>query len=78
MIVEFGHFALVLAVLVAVYQMIVPAVGAWRGDGRLMQSGDAAALTQVMLLVFAPEQSMQLVMRVAQLMQVLRVVDRNI
>jgi cytochrome c-type biogenesis protein CcmF len=53
MIVEFGHFALVLAVLVAVYQMIVPAVGAWRGDGRLMQSGDAAALTQVMLLAIA-------------------------
>ena len=35
-------------------------------------------LTQVMLLVFAPEQSTQFVMRVAQLMQVLRVVDRNI
>ena len=36
MIVEFGHFALVLALLVAVFQMAVPALGARAGDGRMM------------------------------------------
>ena len=35
-IVEFGHFALVLALLVAVFQMAVPALGARAGDGRMM------------------------------------------
>ena len=53
MIVEFGHFALVLGVLVAIFQTIVPALGAWRGDARLMQAGDAAAISQLFLILIA-------------------------
>ena len=36
MIIELGHFALVLALLVAALQTVVPLVGASRGDARLM------------------------------------------
>ncbi len=50
MIVEFGHFALVLAVVVAVYQMIVPFWGAQIGDRRMMASAEPAAISQFALL----------------------------
>ena len=53
MIVEFGHFALVLALLVAVFQMAVPALGARAGDGRMMAAGEPAAVTQFCLLAIS-------------------------
>jgi cytochrome c-type biogenesis protein CcmF len=49
-IIEIGHFALVLALAVAAYQTIVPQWGAWRNDGPLMASGRVAALLQVLLI----------------------------
>ncbi|MEQ1712662.1 MAG: heme lyase NrfEFG subunit NrfE, partial [Hyphomicrobium sp.] len=53
MIVELGHFALILALVVAGVQMVVPAYGAWRRDGRLMAIGEPAALSQFALLMAA-------------------------
>jgi len=53
MIVEFGHFALVLAVIVAMFQMIVPFWGARVGDQRLMTAGEPAAMAQFGLLAIA-------------------------
>ena len=53
MITELGHFALILAVMVAVVQMIVPAWGAYRRDARLMSVAEPAALSQLTLLMFA-------------------------
>lgn len=53
MIVELGHFALVLALLVAIFQMVVPAWGAHRGDQRLMAVAEPAALCQFGLLLVA-------------------------
>ena len=53
MIVELGHFALVLAFLVALAQTILPAWGARVGEVRLMRVGEAAALTQFFLLIIA-------------------------
>ena len=53
MIIEFGHFALILALVVAVFQMVVPAYGARIGDARLMASGDTAALVQFGLIGIA-------------------------
>ena len=50
MIVELGHFALVLALLVAIFQMVVPACGAHVRDARLMAVADPAALCQFGLL----------------------------
>ena len=44
MIVELGHFALVLALLVAILQMVVPAWGARVRDPRLMDVAEPAAL----------------------------------
>jgi cytochrome c-type biogenesis protein CcmF len=52
-IVELGHFALILAVLVAVLQMIVPAWGAHVRDERMMAVGEPAALCQFGLMVVA-------------------------
>ena len=51
MIVELGHFALVLALLVAMLQMVVPAWGAYTRDPRLMGVGEPAALCQFGLLL---------------------------
>ncbi len=51
MVVELGHFALILALVVAGVQMVVPALGAWRGDGRMMAIGEPAALIQLGLLL---------------------------
>jgi cytochrome c-type biogenesis protein CcmF len=53
MIVELGHFAVVLALVVAVVQMTLPAWGAHTGDIRLMQVAAPAALAQLALLAFA-------------------------
>ncbi|HEX9881817.1 MAG TPA: heme lyase CcmF/NrfE family subunit, partial [Hyphomicrobium sp.] len=53
MIVELGHFALVLALLVAILQMAVPAWGAHVRDARLMAVAEPAALCQFGLLLVA-------------------------
>src|SRR5262249_1623723 len=53
MIVELGHFALILALLVAVFQMVVPAWGAYVRDPRLMATAEPAALCQLGLLMVA-------------------------
>ena len=53
MIIEFGHFALVLALLVAALQTVVPLVGASRGDARLMEFARPAALAQLACVAIA-------------------------
>src|SRR6186997_1633329 len=53
MIPELGHFALILALAVALVQGTLPFVGAARGDIRLMALGRAAALTQALLVILA-------------------------
>lgn len=50
MIVEIGHFALVLALFVALVQSVVPMVGAARGHGAWMAVGSPAAVLQVTLM----------------------------
>jgi cytochrome c-type biogenesis protein CcmF len=53
MIPELGHFALALAVVIAVAQMILPLWGAYRRDARLMASAPALAIGQMIALVAA-------------------------
>ena len=53
MIVELGHFALILALAVAVFQMAVPAYGVRAGDARLMASASTAAIVQLGLIAVA-------------------------
>ncbi|MGA8587061.1 MAG: heme lyase NrfEFG subunit NrfE, partial [Roseiarcus sp.] len=53
MIVEIGHFALVLALATALIQTIAPFWGARVGDGGLMGVGRSAALTQLALIGIA-------------------------
>ncbi|HUD50650.1 heme lyase CcmF/NrfE family subunit [Parvibaculum sp.] len=53
MIVELGHFALVLALAVALVQMVVPMVGAHRRDAGMMAIAAPAALTQFVLIGIA-------------------------
>lgn len=53
MIVEFGHFALILALLVAVVQVVVPAIGAHLKDERMMRVADPAAISQLFLIAIA-------------------------
>ena len=53
MIVEIGHFALVLALAVAVVQTVVPLWGAYVGDERLMRVGSTAAIAQLGLVAGA-------------------------
>ncbi len=53
MIAEFGHIALIAAMLAAIAQSIVPMVGAHRGDARMMAFGDRAALLQCALTVLS-------------------------
>ena len=53
-IVELGHFALILALLVAIVQMVVPAWGAHVRDDRLMAVAEPAALCQFGLLSASP------------------------
>ena len=53
MTVELGHFALVLALVVAGWQMLVPLYGAWAGNAALMQQGRMAAVVQFALIALA-------------------------
>ena len=53
MIIEVGHFALVLALAVAAVQMALPLWGARTGDERLMGVAEPAALAQLALLALA-------------------------
>ncbi|MCB1380744.1 MAG: heme lyase CcmF/NrfE family subunit [Alphaproteobacteria bacterium] len=53
MIAEIGHFALVLALGVAVFQFVVPLVGAHRGDRMMMRAAAPAALVQFLLVGLA-------------------------
>ena len=51
MIAELGHFALVLATGVALFQFLVPLWGAHTGNRQLMQSGVSAAVVQLLLIL---------------------------
>jgi len=53
MIVELGHFALILALLVAVVQTAIPAWGAHVRDARLMAFAEPAAVAQLILILIA-------------------------
>ncbi|MCA3553380.1 MAG: heme lyase CcmF/NrfE family subunit, partial [Rhodobacter sp.] len=53
MIVELGHFALVLALAVALIQSVVPLIGAQRRWGTWMSVAEPAATTQVLLIGFS-------------------------
>ena len=53
MIVELGHFALILALAAALVQMTLPAWGAQQGDERLMAVAEPAALAQLCLVLAA-------------------------
>ena len=53
MIVELGHFALILALLVAVVQVVVPAFGASIRDERMMRVAEPAAVSQLLLIAIA-------------------------
>lgn len=53
MIVELGHFALILALMVALVQSSLPMWGAYTGDARLMAVAKPAAGLQMLLLAFA-------------------------
>ena len=50
---EIGHFALILAVGVALYQFVVPLLGAQRGDVAAMRAGISAAILQLVLIAIA-------------------------
>ncbi len=51
MIVEIGHFALILALALALVQTVAPLVGAWRGDRALMGVASSTAIGQFALVV---------------------------
>ena len=53
MIVEAGHFALILALVLACIQAVVPLVGAARRDGALMDAGRMAAIGQLVFIAAA-------------------------
>ncbi len=53
MIAEAGHFALTLALLVALVQASVPMIGAHRGDAAWMEVARPAAVVQFLLIAFA-------------------------
>jgi len=53
MIVELGHFALVLAFVVAIAQMTIPMIGAARGWRGWMAVAEPAATAQLLLLAFS-------------------------
>ncbi len=53
MLVELGHFATVLALGVALVQMLVPAWGYWQKDDRLMGIAIPSAIVQFLLLLLA-------------------------
>jgi cytochrome c-type biogenesis protein CcmF len=51
--VELGHFALILALAVAVWQFAVPLIGAHKGYITWMEQGRVAALIQLLLIAFS-------------------------
>ncbi len=53
MLVELGHFALVLALVVAVLQFLVPVVGVWKGYPGAQSVARNAAWLQLLLLLFS-------------------------
>ncbi|KQT55282.1 MULTISPECIES: heme lyase CcmF/NrfE family subunit [unclassified Aureimonas] len=53
MIVELGHYALILALATAIVQSILPVVGARMADLRLMETGRSTAVASFALLAFA-------------------------
>jgi cytochrome c-type biogenesis protein CcmF len=53
MIVEMGHFALILALLISAVQAVVPVWGAERGHLGLMETGRSAAVASFVLIAFA-------------------------
>ncbi|KAB7646504.1 heme lyase CcmF/NrfE family subunit [Polymorphobacter fuscus] len=53
MIAEIGHFALILALLTAIAQAVLPMAGAVRGDTALMTFGRSASQLQAVLIVLA-------------------------
>ncbi|PHR55681.1 MAG: heme lyase NrfEFG subunit NrfE [Robiginitomaculum sp.] len=53
MIAEFGQIALIMAMLVAGAQAVLPMVGAYQKDTRLMAFGDRAAIAQFILIAIA-------------------------
>jgi cytochrome c-type biogenesis protein CcmF len=53
MIVESGHYALILAFVLALFQAIVPLVGLRAGDAKLMQSARSLALAQFAFVAIA-------------------------
>ncbi|WP_193366964.1 heme lyase CcmF/NrfE family subunit [Pelagibius marinus] len=53
MIIELGHFALILALAAAVIQGTLPMIGAARGDAAWMALARPAAVAQLFLVVFA-------------------------
>jgi cytochrome c-type biogenesis protein CcmF len=53
MIVELGHFALILAFMVAIFQMIVPLIGAHQNRPGWMAVAEPAATTQFLLTAFS-------------------------
>ncbi|MEQ1651097.1 MAG: cytochrome c biogenesis protein CcsA, partial [Hyphomicrobium sp.] len=53
MIAEFGHFALILALLVAIVQTVVPFLGARARDARMMNVAEPAAMAQLALLTIS-------------------------
>jgi len=53
MIPEIGHFALILALSLAVFQGVVPLVGAHRGDAQMMAVARTAANGQFIFVAFA-------------------------
>ncbi|WP_108484282.1 heme lyase CcmF/NrfE family subunit [Oceaniglobus ichthyenteri] len=53
MIVELGHFTLILALMVACVQTVVPLIGAHKGWGGWMAMAEPAAKTQALLIAFS-------------------------
>ena len=53
MIVELGHFALIVAFVVAVLQMVLPMYGAARRDGALMALAGPASVAQFLLIALS-------------------------
>ena len=53
MIPETGHFALILALVIALAQSVLPLTGALRGDDALMRTGRTAALAQFVFVAIA-------------------------
>ncbi|MEN9708016.1 MAG: hypothetical protein RIQ68_424, partial [Pseudomonadota bacterium] len=53
MIVEIGHYALVLALALAIVQGLAPLIGAIRRDAPLMAMGQPAAVMQFLLIALS-------------------------